>query len=122
MIGYAGTTTERAQETLDVFLSEIERLREGIEPDELRRVQARIKSGLIMQQESSGSRSSAIAGDWYYWGRVRLIDELKQRIDSLTCDSINQFLATHPPSDFTVVTLGAEALEVPLGISAPHPA
>jgi predicted Zn-dependent peptidase len=122
VIGYAGTTTERAQETLDVFLAEIERLREGIEPDELRRVQARIKSALIMQQESSSSRSSAIAGDWYYWGRVRLIDELKQRIDSLTCDSINQFLATHPPSDFTVVTLGAKALEVPLGISAPHPA
>lgn len=122
VIGYAGTTTERAQETLDVFLAEIERLHEGIQADELQRVQARIKSALIMQQESSGSRSSAIAGDWYYWKRVRLIDELKGIINSLNCESINAYLSAHPPRDFTVVTLGAKPLEIPLGVSAPYPA
>jgi predicted Zn-dependent peptidase len=122
IIGYAGTTTERAQETLDVFLAEIERLQEGIQADELERVQARIKSALIMQQESSGSRSSAIAGDWYYWNRVRLIGELKGIINSLTCDSINAYLSAHPPRDVTVVTLGAKPLEIPLGVSASYPA
>ena len=56
---YAGTSAERAQETLDVTLGELVRLAEGIEADELARLKARIKSSLIMQQESSSSRSPA---------------------------------------------------------------
>ena len=50
---YAGTTAERAQETLDVTVSELQRLGEGIEQSELDRLKARIKSSLIMQQEST---------------------------------------------------------------------
>ena len=56
-----GTTAERAQETLDVTLHELVRLRQGIEQNELDRLKARIKSGLIMQQESTSARSGAIA-------------------------------------------------------------
>ncbi len=114
---YAGTTTERAQETLDVMSSELSRLAAGIEPAELDRVKARIKSGLIMQQESSGSRSSAIAGDLYYWGRVRTLDELKAIVDGLTAESINEFLASAPPQPLTLVTFGAQQLETNLGVS-----
>ena len=53
---YAGTSTERAQETLDVLLAELRRLGDGIQADELQRLKARIKSTLIMQQESSAAR------------------------------------------------------------------
>src|SRR5262249_52962972 len=53
---YAGTSAERAQETLDVTLNELVHLAEGVRADELSRLKARIKSGLIMQQESSSSR------------------------------------------------------------------
>jgi predicted Zn-dependent peptidase len=70
-----------------------------------------------MQQESSSSRSGAIARDWYYLGRVRTLDELGRLLDGLSCESINAYLAAHPPGDFTVVTLGSNRLEVPLGIS-----
>src|SRR5690606_34074482 len=41
---YAGTTNERAQETLDVTLQELVRLREGVEQSELDRCKARAKS------------------------------------------------------------------------------
>ena len=54
---YAGTTAERAQETLDVTVGELQRLGKGIEQSELNRLKARIKSSLIMQQESTSSRS-----------------------------------------------------------------
>ncbi len=113
---YAGTSAERAQETLDVTLEELVRLAQGIRSDELARLKARIKSSLIMQQESSSSRSSAIARDWYHLGRVRTLDELSRLLDALSCESINAFLAEHPPRDFTVVTLGPHPLEVPVGI------
>ncbi len=114
---YAGTSSERAQETLDVTLAELVRLAEGVRADELSRLKARIKSGLIMQQESSSSRSSSIARDWYHLGRVRTLDELSRVIDALSCESINAYLAAHPPGDFTVVTLGPQPLEVPVGVS-----
>ncbi len=57
VISYAGTTNERAQETLDVLLRELRRLPEGIEMEEVERVQAGLKSSLIMQQESTSARA-----------------------------------------------------------------
>jgi predicted Zn-dependent peptidase len=115
---YAGTSAERAQETLDVLVAELVRLARGIEPFELERLKARVKSGLIMQQESSSARSGAIARDWYLLGRVRPLDELGALVDALTCESINVYLAAHPPRDFTIVTLGSQPLEVPVAVSA----
>jgi predicted Zn-dependent peptidase len=114
---YAGTSAERAQETLDVTLGELQRLKEGVQADELARLKARIKSSLIMQQESSSSRSGSIARDWYHLGRVRPLDELSQIIDALSCESINAYLTAHPPRDFTIVTLGQSPLEVPVAVS-----
>ncbi len=114
---YAGTSADRAQETLDVMLAELIRLAKGIEPEELSRLKARIKSALIMQQESSSARSSAIARDWYHLERVRTLDEVGALVDGLTRESINAYLAAHPPRDFTIVTLGPKPLEVPVGIS-----
>lgn len=110
---YAGTTTERAQETLDVLLGELKRLSDGIEADELDRLKAKIKSSLIMQQESSPARSSSMCGDWYHLGRIQTMDELATVIDNLSCESINAYLAEHPARDMKVVTLGADELEIP---------
>ncbi len=70
-----------------------------------------------MQQESSSSRSSSIARDWFHLGRVRTLAEVGELVDALTCDTINAYLAKHPPADFTIVTLGSQPLEVPVGIS-----
>jgi predicted Zn-dependent peptidase len=110
---YAGTGADRAQETLDVTLTELRRLVQGIEEPELNRLKARIKSALIMQQESSAARSSSLARDWYHLGRARTLDELGQVIDALSSRSINAYLAEHPPADFTVVTLGSKPLKTP---------
>ena len=73
----AGTSTDRAQETLDVTLAEIHRLGlEGVDAEELDTMRAGLKSSLIMQQESSMSRAGSLASDWFYLGRVRPIDEI----------------------------------------------
>jgi predicted Zn-dependent peptidase len=114
---YAGTSAERAQETLDVLIGELVRLARGIEPSELDRLKARVKSGLIMQQESSSARSGAIARDWYLLGYVRTLDEVGKLVDELSLESINSYLADRPPREFTVLTLGPRPLEVPRGVS-----
>jgi predicted Zn-dependent peptidase len=117
VFSYAGTSAERSQETLDVLVRELVRLAKGVEPHELARLKARIKSALIMQQESSSARSASIARDWYYLGEVRTLEEVGRRVDALTCESINAYLAEHPPRDFTILTLGPGELEVPVGVS-----
>lgn len=109
---YAGTTNERAQETFDVTMNELKRLRQGIEPEEVERVQAGLKSSLIMQQESTNARAGALASDWYFLGRVRGFDEIQAAIDSLTPRGIVAHLERCPPRDFTIVTLGPNPLKV----------
>ena len=61
VICYAGSRNERSQDTLDVLLRELRRLPEGVETEEVERVQAGLKSSLIMQQEST-ARPRAVAG------------------------------------------------------------
>jgi predicted Zn-dependent peptidase len=113
VIVYAGTTTPRAQETLEVTLRELRRLRDGIEDDEVERVRAGLKSSLIMQEESTASRASSIASDWYYLGRVRSFDEIQSAIDGLTPKAIVDHLDRCPPKNLAIVTLGEKALEMP---------
>jgi predicted Zn-dependent peptidase len=117
-LGYAGTTAARAQETLDVMLAEIDRLPGTITADEVERVKARAKSGLVMQQESSAARAGAIARQWYHLGRVRTLAAELDRYDRLTVEAIESWLASRPPRDLTVVSLGREPLEVPHDVSA----
>lgn len=107
---YAGTTADRAQETLDVVLHELSRLAQGIEPDELARVKAHVKSELVVHNESSLSRTAALVSDYYYLGRVRTLEELQEQFDRLTCQEINDYLQRRAPGEFTIVTVGPQPL------------
>ncbi len=117
VLAYAGTTPERAQETLNVTVQEIRKLGEGIEPAELDRCKAGAKSALIMQQESTGARASSITRDWFHLRRVVPLDEVHDRIDRLSVDDVLRYVREHPPDDLTLLTIGPEALEVPDAVS-----
>src|SRR5262249_6960448 len=110
VICYAGTTNERAQETLEVTLGELQRLQERIDAEEVERVQAELKSSLIMQGESTPARAGSLASDWYYLGRVRSFDEIQAAVNALTPETIINHLWHCPPRDFTIVTLGPKPL------------
>src|SRR5262249_12164936 len=104
---YAGTAADRAQETLDVTLAEVERLaRSGVEAEERERRRAGLKTSLIMQQESTMSRSSSLASDWFSLGRVRPLDEIAAALDALTPASVSGFAARQALDDMTILTLG----------------
>ncbi|HEV3120309.1 MAG TPA: pitrilysin family protein, partial [Isosphaeraceae bacterium] len=111
---YAGTAPERAQQTLDVTLAEIARLASaGIDAEELDTMRASLKSSLIMQQESSMSRSSSLASDWFHLGRVRSLAEISTALDALTPASVGAYAATIPIDDLTILTLGPSPLVLP---------
>jgi predicted Zn-dependent peptidase len=114
VICYAGTSPERAQESLDVTLAEIARLgRDGVDAEELDTMRAGLKSSLIMQQESSMSRAGSLASDWFYLGRVRSIDEIAGALDSLTPASVGDFARSNTTDGMTVLTLGPSPLDLP---------
>lgn len=112
VICYAGTQNERAQETLDVTLEEINKLGDGIEDSELERCKARAKSSLIMQQESTYARSGSIARDWFYLGRITTLQEVRDEIDSLTPAIVLDYVKRHPADDLNVLTIGPQELTV----------
>jgi len=112
-LGYAGTTPERSQETLDVLLVELQKMREGVREDELERAKVRMTSALVMSEESSRSRAGGIARDWWMLGRVRSLDEVTQKINAVTPDAIRAMYERFPPQNFSVVTLGPKKLERP---------
>jgi predicted Zn-dependent peptidase len=115
LLCHAGTSTDRAQETLDVMLDELQRLgREGIELEELETMRAGLKSSLIMAQESSMSRSSTLASDWYFLRRVRPLEEISSELDALTPESVSRYAAGFASrTDLTILTLGPTPLRFP---------
>ncbi len=113
---YVGTTPERAQESLDVLVQEMSRLRGSIAPDELERAKTNLKAALVMGEESPASRASSNATDWWFLRRVRPLSEINREIDKVSIDSVNEFLDAHPFRPASLLTLGKQELQVPSGL------
>lgn len=112
VISYAGTTTPRAQETLDVLVGEHRRLGDGIEDDEFERAIVGMKSRLVMQGESTSARARAIAADQYIYGKPRSLEEVAAKVDTVTVDKLRSFVAEQRPGNMTIVTVGPDALKI----------
>jgi predicted Zn-dependent peptidase len=113
ILGYAGTSNDRAQATLDCFVGELHRLEQGVSEAELDRAKTGLKASTIMQGESTSARAGAIAHDFFIRGRIRTLDEIKDAIDGVTVDKVNAYLKTHKPGPFTIVTVGPKELKLP---------
>jgi len=110
MVASAASLNHQAQRTLDKLLEELRRLPQGIEEEEIQRVRVRLKTSLIMQQESPSKRATAMASNWYYLGRVRRFEEVEAAVNGLSVKSILDHLHRYPPKDFSIVTLGPSPL------------
>ena len=110
---YAGTGADRAQETLDVTLAELARIKqEGVTEEELSMMRAGLLSGLVMQQESSLSRSGSLAGDFYHLSRIRSIDEIRTALASLSAADVSQYAAGLDLENLAILTLGPQPLKI----------
>lgn len=103
---YAGTTPERADETLRVLRAEIERLAQGVSAEELERAKVGLRTILVMQEESARSRVVSMARDLYLLGRVRSLEEIEAAIAAVDPDRINRYLAENPYRDPWTAVLG----------------
>ena len=109
---YAGTTTERAQETLDVMLTVLTGLPGSVAVDELARAKANLLTGLIISQEPARARAGGNAIDYAYGRKVRSLDDIKSAILAVTAEEIDAYVAEFSPERFSLLTLGAKKLEL----------
>jgi predicted Zn-dependent peptidase len=107
---YAGTTTQRATQTLEVLTGELKRLGDGVDRDEFDRAVVGLKSRLVMQGESTAARAGAIANDQHLLGGPRTLDDIAKQIDAVTLEDLGAFVADHRPREFTILTIGPEPL------------
>lgn len=116
LTAYVGTTPERAQQSLEVLLAELERINTpagAVTSDELARAREGLLSRLVFSGESTGARAGALAADLRRLGRPRTLEELADRIRRVTLDELNAYLARRQPGRLTIQTLGPTELTAP---------
>ncbi|TVQ62472.1 MAG: insulinase family protein [Phycisphaerales bacterium] len=120
IVAYAGTTPERAQQTLDVLWGELTRINGdaasggGVTREEFERAAVGLKSKVVMSGESTGARAGSLTSDWRRLGRARSLEEIAGAIDAVTVERVNARLAARSPGTPTIVTLGPAELTSPV--------
>jgi predicted Zn-dependent peptidase len=114
---YAGTTPEKAHETVQVVLDELRKLgADGVTDDELARAKVQLKSELVMRGESSGARMGALARAWWFERKLTTIQEIKEAVDAVSREQIAGLLRRFPPTDRLVIgAIGPRSQEELIG-------
>ena len=112
IVGYAGTTPERAQETLDVLVAELRNLPGTIKSEELSRSKTTIKSSLVLGEESTASRASSNTQDFWVGKRIRPFEEIMDNIESVQAEDIDRLCQNFPADKFYLTTLGKNKLNL----------
>ncbi len=110
-LAYAGTTPERAQETLDVLVNELRRLPDDLETEELNRAKTYMKSSLVLGDESTAARAISNAHDYWNLGRIRDFDEIMQQINAVDAAAIAALYKRFGAEQYYLATLGSRVLK-----------
>jgi len=103
----AGTTPDNALECIQVMLKELKG-GEPIKKEELERAKVDLKTKVIMASESTASRASSMVNDYWNLKRVRTLSEIKEGIDAVSIESIDEYNSRCPVENMTLVTLGKD--------------
>jgi predicted Zn-dependent peptidase len=92
---YAGTTPSRANEVLSIVAAELEDVAEkGLTSDELDRAKSHMKGSLALSQEDTGGRMTRLGKSEIGHGEILSIDEIIERIDSVTSEDARDVAET----------------------------
>ncbi|MSR29506.1 MAG: insulinase family protein [Phycisphaerales bacterium] len=90
MQAYAGSTHEKAGLTLACIREEMAKMAQGMTKEEFDRGVIGMKSGIVMNGESTHARAGALAGDLFRRGGVRSLDEIAAAVDALSLKAVNE--------------------------------
>lgn len=105
---YVGTRPDSADKAEGIIREELERLaREGLTEDELADAKGQVKGQVALSMESSSARLHRLAGTALYNEPFRSLEEVVERVDSVTLEEVAALAATYyDPSRQTVLRLG----------------
>ncbi|MEK3882190.1 pitrilysin family protein [Paenibacillus sp. PL2-23] len=105
---YAGTAPKQTKEVLDLTLEQIQELSvKGLAEEELHRGKEQLKGSLILSLESTSSRMNRIGKNELMIGHHYTLDELLNRIDSVTMDDIREVTKRMLAVPFAVAMVGS---------------
>src|ERR1700746_487492 len=88
---YAGTSRASAARVVQSIVSEFQKLKsEPVPAEELRRAKDQLKGSLMLSLESSTARMSNLARQEMYFDRFYSLDELIEKIESVTADELQE--------------------------------
>jgi predicted Zn-dependent peptidase len=85
---YSGTDSTDAPELMKVVIDEIADATATLNESEVNRTKVQMKAGQLMALESSGARAEQIARQVLFYGRPLSLDEIVQKIDAVTVESV----------------------------------
>ncbi len=87
---YAGTGVNEVGELIPLLCSELIKLGEEVDEEELDRVRAQIKAGLLMALESPSARCEQLARQLLIFGRPLETREIVERIEAVDVAAVNR--------------------------------
>src|SRR5436853_3328386 len=103
---YAGTSRESAVRVVESVVGEFKTSKETpISPEELRRSKDQLKGSLMLSLESSTARMSNLARQEMYFDRFYGLDELIEKIESITIEDVSELANEFFLSDRIAVTV-----------------
>jgi len=103
---YAGTSSDRALQVIDLIMEEFRRLKtEPLQPGELRRAQDQLKGNLLLSLESSMSRMSNLARQQMYFERFFGLEEIIERVEAVTEEEVMAMAGNLFQSERVALTL-----------------
>ena len=86
---FAGTSSSRAVQVVDLVMAEFSRLKNELMPeDELRRAKDQLKGNLLLSLESSMSRMSNLARQQMYFNYFFDQEEILKRVEAVTAEQV----------------------------------
>jgi len=115
--GLFGLTVEgpgsNSTDLMDVLLTELNELKEGVSDEELQRAKNRLKMNILTEMESRGNRLEEIGRNYLAFGGDLTFHQYCDRVDAVTSGDINKvaesMLATKP----TILVQGSAINVVP---------
>jgi predicted Zn-dependent peptidase len=87
MCVYAGTSSDRALQVIQLVTAEFRRLKQEPMPeDELRRAKDQLLGNIILSMESTGARMSNLARQEMYFSHFFGIEEVMQQVEEVTVE------------------------------------
>src|SRR5436190_13299521 len=103
---YASTSRASAGKVVQSIVSEFRKLKSDAVPeDELRRAKDQLKGSLMLSLESSTARMSNLAHQEMYFDRFYVLDELIEKIESITIEDVSELANKFFLSDRIAVTV-----------------